>query len=173
MKKNIIFLIGLPGSGKTTLIKHYHTHPYLKFKDYDDWSTGWKSQLKFNECDLYSSLIEDIKKSKNIIISCIDFCNKEYLLEAEKCLKLELDDIKIKRIYWENNLEASIKNIYKRDKERGGHYKWCDKRKEDWYYGLHYNGNPQYQWEIQWAEKLSKIYTIPPNYSAFPIKVSK
>ena len=168
--KNVTFLIGLPGSGKTTLIKHYLNHPFLEFKVYDDWSTGWKSELKFYECAFYPSLVKDIKENKNIIISTIDFCNNEYLIESENHLKSEFKDIKIKRIYWENNLDASIKNIYKRDKERGGHYKWCDEKKENWYYGLHYDGKAQFKWEIEWAEKLSKVYTIPSNYSTFPIK---
>jgi GTPase SAR1 family protein len=171
--KKVIFLIGLPASGKTTLIKHYKKHPYLNFKIYDDWSSGWYQQLKFNEYTGYPSLVDDIKKNNNIIISCIDFCNKEYLLQSEMILKLEFDNIEIEKIYWENNLEASIKNIHKRDKKRGGHWKWCDKKKTDFYYGLHYDEKPQYRWEIENAERLSKIYKVPLNYTALPIKTSK
>ena len=170
--KKVTFLIGLPGSGKTTLINHYKKHPYLKYKIYDDWTAGWFQQLKFDGDLKYPNLVKDIKRNKNIIISCINFCNKQYLLESEKILELEFDDIKIERIYWENNLEASIKNIHKRDKIRGGHYKWNEDLQDHIYYGLHYDEKPMFKWELEWAEQLSKIYTIPSSYNQLPIKTS-
>jgi hypothetical protein len=170
--KKVIFLIGLPGSGKTTLINHYKKHPYLKYKIYDDWSSGWYQQLKFDGDSKYPTLVKDIKRNKNIIISCINFCNKQYLLESEKILELEFDDIKIERIYWENNLEASIKNIHSRDKKRGGHYKWNEDLQDHIYYGLHYDEKPMFKWELEWAEQLSKVYTIPSSYNQLPIKTS-
>ena len=120
----------------------------------------------------YPTLVKDIKRNKNIIISCINFCNKQYLLESEKILELEFDDIKIERIYWENNLEASIKNIHSRDKKRGGHYKWNEDLQDHIYYGLHYDEKPMFKWELEWAEQLSKVYTIPSSYNQLPIKTS-
>ena len=170
--KKVIFLIGLPGSGKTTLINHYLKHPYLKFKIYDDWSAGWYQQLKFDGDLKYPTLVEDIKNNENVIISCITFCKKEYLLESEKILELEFDDIKIERIYWENNLEASIKNINSRDKKRGGYYVWNEELQDHIYHGLHYDEKPMFKWELEWAEQLSKNYTIPSGYDQLPIKTS-
>jgi len=37
--QEVIFIIGLPGSGKSTLIEHYKTHRFIDYKLYSDWMT--------------------------------------------------------------------------------------------------------------------------------------
>ena len=149
MNKNIIFLIGLPGAGKSFLCKYYKSHPFIDYIIYDDWMREFKASenVSFKDDVNYDQLINNINLKENIIISCIDFCNNDYLLNAENILKTQFPQLKIERIYFENNIEKCIKNIKQRDKERGGYVK------DGVYFGLHIHNEALYKREIRLLKK--------------------
>ncbi len=166
--KNVIFIIGLPASGKSFLCDYYRSHPFIDYIIYDDWMKEFKIKEKvgFGDDSNYDQLIKNISLGKNIIISCIDFCNNDYLLNAQNILTSQFPELEIERIYFENNLENVIVNIKQRDKKRGGYWK------DGVYFGLHLHNEALYKREIRFANMLSENYTIPSNYSAFPVKTS-
>jgi len=87
--QEVIFIIGLPGSGKSTLIEHYKSHPFIDYKIYDDWMT-WTRDDKENEfiADVnYKELLKNIKSGNNVIVSAIRFCSNEFLHKSEYYLK--------------------------------------------------------------------------------------
>ena len=171
--QEVTFIIGLPGSGKSTLIEYYKSHPFVNYKVYDDWMICTLDEFPekdFNtECN-YSSLIQDISNNIPILITGIDFCNNTFLSKAEYYLKSEFPNIKINRIYFENDFEKCKSNIEYRDKQRGGYWEENEKG-EMWYYGTIYELKPLYLQEIERAENLSKNYIIPEGYQALPIIV--
>ena len=78
--QEVIFIIGLPGSGKSTLIEHYKTHQFIDHKLNADWMTrthddrekGFASDLNYPE------LLQNLKQGLNLLISGIGFCNNEF-----------------------------------------------------------------------------------------------
>jgi len=171
--KDVIFIIGLPGSGKTTLINHYLQHPFKEYVVYDDWMKWVKDNVKDKKefiADVnYERLIKSIQEGKNVIISAVGFCIPDFLLKSEYYLKMEFPEINIERIYFENNLENCISNIKYRDKKDGGYWKPNDNG-DMWYYGQVINGIPFYEFTIDTAKILHKKYIIPNNVEPYKVK---
>jgi tRNA uridine 5-carbamoylmethylation protein Kti12 len=112
----IILIIGLPGSGKSTLIKNDYANE-TKFKVFDDFKS-----CAVLDCDnfaysrYYPHLVKEIKEgSKNIVISDISFCEDKKFEEAYKILDWWITefsfDYKIKLVIFKNEPAKCIKNI--------------------------------------------------------------
>jgi len=172
--QEVIFVIGLPGSGKSTLIEYYKSHPFIDYKVYDDWMT-WTLDDKENDFDAdinYSPLIQDIKQGLNIIIAGIGFCSNEFLHKSEYYLKSQFPDLNIKRIYFENDPVKSELNIRYRDKINGGYWE-PNEEGAMWYFGTVFKNIPLYRIEIQNTKDLSPNYIIPKGSTIFPIVVQQ
>ena len=172
--QEVIFIIGLPGSGKSTLIEHYKSHPFVNYKIYDDWMT-WTHDDQNKEfiADVnYKELLETLTQGNSTLISGIEFCNNEFLHKSEYYLKSKFPNLKISRIYFENDPQKSESNIRYRDKQRGGYWE-ANKEGEMWYYGTIFENIPLYRIEIQRTKELSKSYIIPEGSIIFPIVVQE
>ena len=168
--QEVTFIIGLPGSGKSTLIEHYKSHPFINYKVYDDWMTWIQndSDKDFTSDVNYSEVIQELTNNTPLIISSVSFCDSEFLYKSEYYLKSKFPDIKINKVYFENNpIKAEI-NIKYRDKVNGGYWEPNEKG-EMWYYGNIFDDQPLYLQEIKNAQRLSQKYYIPNQYQPFPI----
>ena len=172
--QEVTFIIGLPGSGKSTLIEYYKSHPFINYKIYDDWMTWTHDDKKSNfAADInYSSLIQDTEQGLNVLISCINFCNNEFLHKSEYYLKSKFPNLKINRIYFENDPVKSEANIRYRDKIDGGYWE-PNEEGVMWYFGTVFENIPLYRIEIQRTKDLSVNYVIPENSTIFPIIVQE
>jgi len=172
--QEVTFIIGLPGSGKSTLIKHYKLHPFIDYKVYDDWMTWtWDDLNKDFAADLnYPNLIQDLENNINLIISGIGFCDNEFLQKSEYYLKSKFPNLKITRVYFENDPVKAEANIRYRDKINGGYWQE-NENGEMWYHGTIFELKPLYQLEIKTAKELSLNYIIPEGYTTFPIIVQE
>ena len=172
--QEVIFIIGLPGSGKSTLIKHYESHPFIDYKIYDDWMT-WTYNDKGKEfiADInYEELLQNIKENRSCIISCINFCDTDFIYKSEYYLKSKFPNLKISRIYFENEPKKSESNIRYRDKITGGYWE-PNEEGVMWYHGTVLDNIPLYRIEIQRTKELSPNYIIPKGSTIFPIVVQQ
>ena len=172
--QEVIFIIGLPGSGKSTLIEHYKTHPFIDYKIYDDWMT-WTHDDREKDfaSDLnYPELLQNLEQGLNLLISGIGFCNNEFLQKSEYYLKSKFPNLKITRVYFENNPQKAESNIRYRDKQNGGYWQENEEG-EMWYHGTIFELKPLYQLEIKNAYSHSQEYIIPKGYPIFPIVVQE
>lgn len=86
--RKLIFIIGLPGSGKTYLIENEYSSP--EWICYDDYrANSIENNGEFTKSRHYPFLIyELVKGNKNIIISDIAFCDNLILEDAKKILTI-------------------------------------------------------------------------------------
>lgn len=97
---NIIFVIGLPGSGKTTYANNFaKTNP---------------NTIVLDDLSLNPKLIESVDPEihKNIVITDPNLCNVTQAAMRESCHKFWPDATGFiyRFIYFENNLDACLKN---------------------------------------------------------------
>jgi len=176
----VIIIIGLQGSGKTHYIHNVLSKEGETLVSFDDWGRKkWGDYFipnpegEFIDDDRYESLVRKIKNLKGrIIISGAWFCDHDFLCKSEYYLKSQFPNLKIRRIYFENNIEKSISNIIYRDKENGGRFVRNEEGKQ-WYVGAHFKDTPAYKVIIERSGEFSKKYVIPSKYFPIPIFVSK
>ena len=180
----ILITIGLPGSGKTHYIHNVLSKKGETLITFDDWGRKkWGNYFvpnpegEFIDDDRYGDLIKEIKNLRGkIIVSGAQFCDHDFLCKSEYYLKSQFPNLKIRRIYFENNLEKSISNIIYRDKDvNGGHFKTTvdGEKWSKWYMGDHFENAPTYKVIIKHSEEFSEKYIIPSTYSPIPIFVTK
>lgn len=182
--KVIDLVIGLNGSGKSTL---WHTweeeqrkisidKKWNIFEDWMRWEAMWDGEIApkgdFTEDDRYDKLIYNIENYQyefsSIVITSTRFCDNEFLCKSEYYLKTRVPDIKINRIYFENDKDKAIKNLINRDIDNGGH--WCrSSENEAIYVGAHLNESRCIDMIINNIIQTSKNYIIPSHYDVLPI----
>ena len=165
----VTIIIGLPGSGKTTML--FYLHKQNEYYSHQDWS----SLGKFEDYTGYESLAQQIKNNKNIILDGSSFCNHKFLCEAEYHLNLHFPNVEITRCYFENNPEASKANMLYRENLKGNY--WSEVNGELIFHGDHWvekgpNLNRRsYEVLIDSINNLSKDYIIPNRYTPIQIQV--
>lgn len=103
----LIIIIGLPGSGKTTLSNELKDEGY---EVYDDFITHFYN----------GQVIQSIKEGKLVCLNDPRLCSyKIFERQMDTILKYITKD-KIKLILFENNPEKCLQNIQARDDERKG-----------------------------------------------------
>jgi len=99
----VIFIAGLPGSGKSSyIIKNY---PKDKYAVYDDYKCG-ATDLNFNSSLHFEKLMENLNNERDCVVADIDFCKAESRDEANRFIKEFSPATAIQWIFFENNPEA-------------------------------------------------------------------
>lgn len=109
----LIFIVGLPGSGKTEHVKKINKdNKFIEFDDFKGNAILDKSDFTFssNYCDL----INYLKVGRNCIITDIDFCKKSSRDEAEIVINGWEIGVEIEWIFFENNPEQCSNNVKER-----------------------------------------------------------
>ncbi len=108
--KSVIFIVGLPGSGKTRLLEaQYNNDEYVRFDDFQANAVCNAGLFTFSQ--RYPSLIREMGKGeRNIVISDIRYCNYDDYAEAVKVVR-----------WWIENKGCSydiVTRVFKNDPEK-------------------------------------------------------
>lgn len=176
----VIIIIGLPGSGKTSLISYFNKDQ--EYNLYHDWGRDYlindsgEVLNHFTDDDRFNSLISSISNNKNVIIEGSSFCNHKFLCGAEYELNVRFPNIQIEKYYFENNIKDAIANVLYRDYKNGGIWRKLENGNLS-YSGSHYvgkgpdHGKRFYEVIIENSTKLSQHYIIPNKYIPLKIQV--
>ena len=101
----VIFIAGLPGSGKSTFVKQNYSKN--KYEVYDDYKNkAMNNCSKFEYSQHYKKLIHNLNSGQDCVVADIDFCRAESRDEANRFIK-EFSPAAVSQwIFFENNPEA-------------------------------------------------------------------
>jgi hypothetical protein len=111
----VIFIAGLPGSGKSFYIEKLSKEMNAEiFDDYKFNSVNNSASFPFGR--KFIELISNLRENKDCVISDIDFCDSDSRVEAEMCIRELVNGVNIEWYYFENNATQCKKNMMLRAK---------------------------------------------------------
>ncbi len=127
--KELILIIGLPGSGKTTYVRS-HFSDNSRYVVFDDANAipALNSDTSAETSDFPNIVREMQVGRKSIVVCSIDFCRKEIFREALAALKKWNDDkslgYNMRCLFFENSAEKCRRNT---EREMNSRYKMIRK----------------------------------------------
>jgi hypothetical protein len=112
---HVIFIVGLPGAGKTTHLPELEREGYVVFDDYK--ACAQDDSPHFRKSRHYHILLQLLRKGTPCAICDIDFCKEDARVEAETVLREDLAAIEIEWRFFDSDLEACASNIKQRNRE--------------------------------------------------------
>lgn len=107
--KELLFIVGLPGSGKTPLLESLRDAGWKLFDDYK--AEALDNNSHFCASKRYCELIQDLEAGTRCVVADIDFCRTASRNQAENIVKAKIPDLQITWRYFENNVDQCRNNI--------------------------------------------------------------
>ena len=109
----MIFIVGLPGSGKTEHVKKINKgNEFIELDDFKGNAILDRGDFTFSS--KYCDLINHLKAGKNCIVTDIDFCKKSSRDEAEVVINGWELGVEIEWVFFENNPKQCANNVKER-----------------------------------------------------------
>lgn len=151
--QKLIFITGLPGSGKTTYLETHKDEfgDALVCDDY--YKSGPGRFVRFNGSVYYKDVRKALEAGRNVVIADIVFCEDALRKEAQDgiaALAAELGiDLDVDYRFFANDPEACVQNILRR------------------------NRSERVASELKFIEEHTSSYTIPENATVLPVYRTK
>ena len=114
MGEQLLFVVGLPGCGKTTYLKGLKQRGWQAFDDFKACARDDSPRLR--DSQYYEQLISTLAKGYWCVVADIDFCRSQARSEAERVLREDRPSVKFAWYFFENNPERCEANIRRRDR---------------------------------------------------------
>lgn len=143
MAESLIFMAGLPGSGKTTRLSQMFQEGWLVFDDYK--ANAFADCSKFRDSRKFRALVHALRDGVSCVVADIDFCKSDSRLEAEEAVCEEVAGVTFAWHFFANDPLACDENIRSRNR-------------------------PCLQKELENLNTLSASYCIPPHTIVFEVR---
>lgn len=141
----LLVVVGLPGSGKTCLLKALQeTYSWRCFDDY--MAKSINHSPRFSDSRHYWALIDALRSGEHCAIADIAYCDPERRVEIEQVLHEKIPDVTIAWLFFENDPRKCIENVERRYR-------------------------PSVQEEKLKISELSRSYCIPPGARTIPVRL--
>ena len=114
MNKEVVFLAGLPGSGKTTYLCQMCRDGWLVFDDFK--AFAFEDCSKFRSSRKLNALLVAIRDGVRCAVADIDFCDTAARSEAESILRAEIPGLDVMWEFFANDRSACEANIRTRNR---------------------------------------------------------
>jgi len=138
----VLFVVGLPGSGKTTFIREFQTGGGRCFDDYK--ARARHDSSHFDQSQHFGELLSALRAGRECLVSDIDFCKADARQEATVLLRREIPDVEIQWRCYENAPDKCRKNVVAR-------------------------ARPSLPNDLRAIEKYAPIYTYPDGCQPIPV----
>ena|SRR5260370_41561893 len=116
MSGKLIVVVGLPGSGKTTIMKSLKQAGRVN-EIFDDYQAGTTGDVKDPRSSrYYSSLLAALRAGKAAAVSDVRYCVHAELHRFLAAVLAEIPEVELELYYFENDPEQCRKNIIKRER---------------------------------------------------------
>jgi Ni2+-binding GTPase involved in maturation of urease and hydrogenase len=114
-RTELIVLVGLPGSGKTTYLKSLITSGEIE--DYcDDYEYGPIKRLNPMQSEEDERLINGLRRKEKWAVADTRYCDKKERAKLETALKQLIPNLKLKFLFFENRPDLCVQNATYRNK---------------------------------------------------------
>jgi hypothetical protein len=138
----VTFLVGLPGSGKTTFVQEFAKRGGTCFDDYK--SRANHNSSRFDDSRYFAELVTSLAASRDCVISDIDFCRAEARNEAVTLLHRHVPGVEVEWRCYENAPDQCRLNVLQRSRN-------------------------SLQSDLQAIEKYAKVYAYPNGCTPIPV----
>lgn len=139
---DVLFVVGLPGCGKTTLCRELERNGRAVFDDYKAHAHDDSSRFRMSRH--YERLLELVRDGARCVVADIDFCRADARVEAEQTLREQIPLVRVEWLFFANDSAACEANIRRR------HRVHVDR-------------------DLEKMREYSVMYSIPPGAAVIPV----
>lgn len=112
----LVFLGGLPGSGKTYYARKLESEGWIFHDDFQSCAPG--DSRNFRDSRHYSDLVSDLRGGQRCIVADIRVIHDEYRRGAEAALRKDVGNVPTELHLFENDPERCAENVRKAGDDR-------------------------------------------------------
>lgn len=105
----VVFVVGLPGCGKSCHLKKLEANGFERFDDFKAEAINDSPQFKHSRH--YARLLAALRAGKQCAVADIDFCRTAARTEAQLILKKEVAGLQIEWVFFEKDPDQCRANV--------------------------------------------------------------
>lgn len=116
-KPEVLFVAGLPGSGKTPYLMRLQADGWVTFDDYQ--ANARDNSPRFRAGRRYRELVQALRDGKKCVVADMKFCRPEDRREARNNLEEDVPGLCVRCEFFENDPKQCAENIHRSERSPG------------------------------------------------------